>query len=244
MRSLLTTITAVVLLSAAANAQPVLPRVYVWAYGCPFAGAKTVTVFTQNAHLFGPTGRRIHVPATVTADNALEFIVTVPPGPMDIDFSVDGENCTSGGGGLVVLPGHDRHVVFSMQPSLFVTDWHARKFFAGTLPGFPVSVSVVASQTSSCPDGSLAAMPATIDNGAYYVGYVHGLHTFLKIRSAGSDTLYIALPDASPVDSDNQYVRRDISLDDLRTLTKHSLNRDQQCIISPSGASTRFDRHS
>ena len=50
---------------------------------------------------------------------------------------VDGQKCTSGGGGLVVLPSHNRQILISMLTGLFVTDWHARKFVAGTIPSAP-----------------------------------------------------------------------------------------------------------
>jgi hypothetical protein len=80
---------------------------------------------------------------------------------------------------------------------------------------------------------------AMVDGGAYYVDYVWGLHMFLKL-SAGFDTLYIALPDATPVDSDGEYVRRDITEADLKELTTHGLNQPARCIQTPSGTSTRF----
>jgi hypothetical protein len=241
-RLLLLAFTAIALVLRPVAAHATQQSVYVWAYGCPFAEARTVSVFMQNSALFGAAGRQIHVPATIASDGALEFNFSVVPGPIDIDFTVDGQNCTSGGGGLVVLPGYDRHVVILMRPSLFVADWHARKFFAGALFGFPVGVSIVVSASRNCPGEILSVTPATIDAGAYYVAYVKGPHAFLKLRSSGLDgTLYIALPDASPVDSDNQYVRRDISLLDLRTLATQKLNQNQTCITTPSGSSTRFD---
>lgn len=216
-------------------------RVEVLAYGCPFTGAKTVTISMQNRKLFGSALRDVRVPASLTSDGALHFEFRVPPAPVEIYYSVDGQKCMSGGGGLVVLPGHDRRIVVSMFPELAVSDWHARKFFAGTLPRFVVSVSVVATMTDACPDDTAPETAASIDGGAYYAGYVYGRHTFLKIRSSLFDTLYIRLPDASPVESNNQYVRRDVTAEDLRTLATHGLNQDAQCVRSPSGASMRFN---
>jgi hypothetical protein len=225
-------------------AQPPLQTVTAWAYGCSFLGAKTVAVELYNRPLLGLTGREMHVPATLLSDGALEFTFRVPAGSFDIDYSVDGQRCMNGGGGLIVLPGHDRRLVVSMTPGLHVRDWHARKFVAGTLPLFPVSVSVVATNTDACPNDAAPETAATVDGAAYYVGYLYGLHMFLKIRSSLFDTLYIRLPDASPVDSNNEYVRKDITERDLQLLTKHGLNEEAQCILTPSGTAVPFHQTS
>ena len=60
---------------------------------------------------------------------------------------------------------------------------------------------------------------------------------FLKLTSAGFNTLFIALPDATPVDAQDEYVRRDISADDIRKLTTLGLNEFVRCIAEPSGTS-------
>ena len=120
-RLLLLAFTAIALVLRPVAAHATQQSVYVWAYGCRFAEARTVSVFMQNPTLFGAAGRQIHVPATIASDGALEFRLPLPLfRPIDIDFTVDGQNCTSGGGGLVVLPGYARHVVIPMRPSLFV----------------------------------------------------------------------------------------------------------------------------
>lgn len=231
---------SVLAMPGAVSATPNEQHVSALAYGCPFAGAKSVTITMYNRTLFGLGLHEVHVPATLTPNGGLRFEFLAPAAPIDIDYSVDGQNCMNGGGGLVVLPGHDRHVVVSMVPLPGVRDWHGRKFFAGTLPSFPVSVSVVATKTNDCPNNSMPEMAATIDGGAYYIGYVYGPHTFLKLRSSLFDTLYIRLPDASPVESNSEYVRRDITEDDVRTLTTHGLNQEEQCILTPSGTAIRF----
>ena len=240
MRRLLMIMAALMLFWAPICTDSAEQSIHVWAYGCPFAGAHTVTVLMQNKNLFGAGGRQIRVPATVTTSNALEFSFPAAAGPIDVSFMVDGQPCTSGGGGIIVLPGRDRHIVIPMAPRLFVTDWHSRKFFAGALSAFPVSVSIVATETSGCPRPGAPEIPATIDDGAYYASYIKGRHTFLKISSAGNNgPLYIALPDASPLESNNQYVRRDISVSDLEALA--GVNGDGICTSAPSGYSTRFD---
>lgn len=215
-------------------------QVDVLAFGCTFAGAKSVTISIEVRTTVGLTPRLVKVPATLTPSGALRFEFRVPPGPMAIDYSVDGQECMNGGGGLVVLPGRDRRIVVSMIPGLHVRDWHARKFFAGTIPAFPISISVVAMKSDACPDDSAPETAATIEGGAYYIGYVYGLHSFLKLRSSLFDTLYIRLPDASPVDSNDQYVRRDITESDLRMLATHGPNQEAECVQTPSGTSTRF----
>ncbi|HLY01141.1 MAG TPA: hypothetical protein VKR56_01445 [Candidatus Cybelea sp.] len=223
-----------------AFASPTEQRVSVSAYGCPFTGAKTVAISMQNTSLFGLEGRTVHVPVVVTPGGALHFEFRAPPGPIYIDYSIDGQWCTDGGEGLVVLPGHDRNILIAMYPKLNVRDWHARKFVAGVLPGVPVGVSVVVSDSPDCPSDESPAIAATIDGGAYYAGYAYGRHLFLKLVSAGFDRLYIALPDAVPVESNDEYVRRDITAVDLRRLTVHGTNQAVQRVQSPSGSSTRF----
>jgi hypothetical protein len=227
-------------MSGTVSAAPNEQHVSALAYGCAFTGAKSVTITMYNRMLFGLALHKVHVPATLTPNGGLRFEFLAPAAPIAIDYSVDGQDCQNGGGGLVVLPGYDRHVVVSMVPQLAVRDWHGRKFFAGTLPSFPVSVSVVATKANACPDDSMPEMAATIDGGAYYVAYVYGPHTFLKLRSSMFDTLYIRLPDASPVDSNSEYVRRDITEDDVRTLTTHGLNQEERCSVIPSGTAIRF----
>jgi hypothetical protein len=173
-------------------------RVDALAFGCDFTRAKTVDVLMLNI------GRAVHVSATETENGGLRFSFTAPPGPIFVDYSVDGVGCAMGGGGLIVLPSHERHLLISMHEGLFVTDWHARKFVAGTLPSVPVGISVVTSASPSCPGdlvlgtshpwgGSSSEIPAVIDGGAFYVDYVRGQHMFLKLTS-GFDTLYLALP--------------------------------------------------
>jgi hypothetical protein len=224
-------------------------RVDVLAFGCNFTGARTVQVVMLNPSLFGANGRVIHVAAAPTSSGSLRFSFTAPPGPIYIDYSVDGQKCMSGGGGLIVLPSHDRHVLVSMHEGMFVADWHARKFVAGAMPRVPISISVVASDSPNCPSdlllrslhpwGTSPVTAATVDGGAYYVDYVWGMHMFLKL-SAGFDTLYAALPDATPVDLNDEYVRRDITESDLQELTTHDLNYQTRCVQAPTGAATRF----
>ena len=216
--------------------------VNVVAYGCAFDGAATVTVLLQNRPLFGPRGKELHVPGTIAADGGLTFSFRAPAGPLNWFFFWDSKKCQNVGGGLIVLPGHDRHVVTSVQTPMAIADWHAAKFVAGTMPSVPVGVSVVTSESGDCPDESAPAEPATIDGGAYYAGYMRGKHLFLELRSAGFERLYIALPDATPAESHDQFVRRDITQDNLKLLTTHALNHDVQCIKEPSGTSTRFDQ--
>jgi len=232
-------IVAAIAASAAltANNQTVTAR----AYGCDFTGAASISIFVQNERIFGSAGNEIVVPATVLADHSLQFVFQLPPGPFDISYSV-GKTCYSGGGGLIVLPGHDRHVVLWMYPSLFVTDWHNRRFFAGTLPPFGLSVSVVIMNQDGCPSSSSPETAAAIDDGAYYVSYLSGRHAFLKLRSASLDgALYIALTDASSLNPNNQLVVRNITIDDVRALTTHKLNDYERCIPEPSGVSSPFD---
>ena len=145
----------------------------------------------------------------------------------------------NGGGGLIVLPNHDRHILIWMWPGRFVSDWHSRKFVAGTIPNIPIAISLVESDSGECPNQDMPETAATIDGDAYYVGYAYGRHMFLKLKSA-VETLYIALPDATPADSNNQYVRRDLTKQDVRMLVTHSLNQAVQCVKTPSGISARF----
>jgi len=215
-------------------------RVTVLAYGCPFTAAKTITVSMDSPSAALRDRRNVRVPVNVTPNGALQFAFQAPFGPIYISYSMDGQTCMTGGGGLVILPGRNRHILVAMQPMSFVADWHDRKFVAGTMPTVPVSVSVVVSKTAACPDEKSPETAAAIDDGAYYVGYMYGPHMFLKLRSADHETLYLALPDAVPVDSNSQYVRRDVTEDDLRTLTTHGLNQEVRCIQSPSGTSMRF----
>jgi hypothetical protein len=64
---------------------------------------------------------------------------------------------------------------------------------------------------------------------------------FLKLTSAGFDTLYLALPDASPVDSDQEYVWRDISEADLQQSDNSRVKRSYiRCVQIPSGTASRF----
>lgn len=72
------------------------------------------------------------------------------------------------------------------------------------------------------------------------MNYVWGRHLFLKLVSAGFDTMFMALPDATSVDSDSEYVRRDITEEDMRELTTHGLNEGARCIQTPSGTSMPF----
>lgn len=234
---------AALILSAALSEQHVRVR----AYGCDYAGTTKATIFAQNRHLFQDAHREMIVPAIVTADGSVQFEFTLPPGPFIISYHVDGgTSCSSGGEGLTILPGHDRNVVTSMYQFPkgiigFVSDWHARKFFAGTIPASNgISVSIVVSNTEGCPDNSVPEHAATIDGGAYYAGYVRGKHTFLKLRSSAFDVLYIALVDAPNMNTYDQYVVRDISLADLRILTTHEPNTFSQCIREPSGLSSGF----
>ena len=211
------------------------------AYGCDFSGAKSVAILVQNHTLFGDDGREVAVPATLSSGKALEFEFTLPPGAFSIDYFVPGLRCDNGGGGITILPGHNRRIFVQMiQGSgdviAHITDWHNRKFFSGTLPA-GVSVSVVASQDSDCPGETAPEYAATIDGDAYYVEYVHGRHTFLKLRNAFK-TLYLALPDASSPDLDDQYVVRNITNDDLRLLATHEPS--VQCVREPSGSSSPF----
>lgn len=90
-RLLLLAFTAIALVLRPVAAHATQQSVYVWAYGCRFAEARTVSVFMQNPTLFGAAGRQIHVPATIASDGALEFNFTAVPGPIDIDFTVDGQ---------------------------------------------------------------------------------------------------------------------------------------------------------
>ncbi|HME82774.1 MAG TPA: hypothetical protein VKF82_11990 [Candidatus Eremiobacteraceae bacterium] len=223
-------------------------------YGCNFAGAKTVAILAQNQTLFGPRGREIDVPATVSPDGGLRFQFTLPPGSFDIAYWVRGLGCDSGGGGITILPGYDRRILVSMfsypphpkdNPNVdnlgTIMDWHNRKFFSGTLPAVDLSVSVVVSASGDCPDETAPEYAAAIDGDAYYVGYVSaisGKHTFLKLRN-DFDTAYFALPDATPAGSNDQYVIRNITVDDLRVLGTHSRNGGQ-CIRTPSGLSSTF----
>lgn len=230
---------AAVVMSAAlaANEQ----HVTVLAYGCDFTSTKTITVFEYNKKLLGGAGRRIQVPVVVTADQGIQFGFTLPPGPFTVGYSVDSQKCGSSTEGLVVLPGHDRHIVVSLWPGIFVRDWHDRKFFAGTIPAVGLAVSVVTSESTDCPTAKSPEYAATIDDGAYYVGHAWGTHAFLKLRSAAFDVLYIALPDALRVKGNDEYVVRDITTEDLRKLTTHDLNQDERCSKLPSGSSTLFD---
>jgi hypothetical protein len=224
-------------------------RVDALAFGCNFSGAKTVRILMFNTALFGANGRTVDVAATQTVNGGLRFSFTVPPGPIYIDYSVNGQKCMSGGGGIVVLPSYERHILVPMQAARFVRDWHAAKFVAGTMPDVPIAVSVVASDSPNCPfddllrslhpSGTSPETAATIDSGAYYIDYVWGRHMFVKL-SAGDNTLYVALPDAVPVDSHQEYVRRDITEADFRELTTHGLNEEVRCIEAPSGTSMRF----
>lgn len=221
-------------------------HIHALAFGCDFSGAKTVRVLMLNSSLFGPIGRTLHVAATKTANGGLGFVFTAPPGPIYIDYSVDGQKCMSAGDGIVVLPGRDRHILISMNQGMFVRDWHARNFVAGTMPRVPVAISVVASDSPECPSNLMNSSvnsresAAIVDGGAYYAGHIWGPHMFLKLTSTAFDVLYIRLPDATPVDSNDQYVRRDITESDIRALTTHRLNEEITCVQTPSGASTRF----
>ncbi|PZR59106.1 MAG: hypothetical protein DLM50_01760 [Candidatus Meridianibacter frigidus] len=224
-------------------------RVHARAYGCDYVGTKTATIFAQNRRLFGDAGREIVVPAVVSADHSVQFDFTLPPGPFSISYEVDGESwCNSAGEGLTIIPGHDRSIVTSMgqNPKAkggiigYVRDWHHHKFFAGTIPNIGLSVSIVAADADGCPDNSAPENAATIDGGAYYVGYVHGKHTFLKLRSSAFDVLYIVLVDAPNMGAYDQFVVRNITLGDLRLLATHGPNVGSQCIREPSGLSSGF----
>ena len=169
-------------------------RVYVSAYGCDFSTTKTVQVFLENQTVFGRSGRTITAGAHVVDNGRLEFSFTLPAGSFSTLYRAVGQECGSTGEGLTVLPGHDRHILVSMQPGMWFGDWHARRFFAGTLPtNIGLAVSVIVTTSTDCPidedvHGSPAReFPATIDGNAYYVGYVWGRHAFLRIRSAGHD---------------------------------------------------------
>lgn len=215
-----------------ADAASARQTVSILAYGCPFTGAKSVEVFMN--------GISVHVPAAVDANGFLHFQFEAAPGPLYVLYSVDGQECRTGGDGLVVLPGHDRHMLVGMIPALYVTDWHDRKFVAGVLPVVPVAVSLVFSESAECPARKAQEIPATIDDGAYYIMHGYGRHMFLKLRSGGREGLYIALPDAVPVDSNSEYVRRDITMADLQNLTKRALNESVECITTPSGVAMPF----
>ncbi|MDP9018957.1 MAG: hypothetical protein M3N19_11645 [Candidatus Eremiobacteraeota bacterium] len=220
--------------------------VHVKAYGCNFNGSEAVSVLAQNDRLLHER-RRMRVPATVETDHSLQFTLRLPPGSFDIKFESQGEHkCESGGEGLTILPGHDRHIVTSLRQLsehpkelAWVRDWHEGKFFAGTLLGPGLSVSIVAIDRAGCPNSTDPEHAATIDGDAYYAGYISGKHTFLKLRSSGFDVLYIALTDASNMNSYHQYLVRDVTLDDIRTLTTHETS-DNQCIATPTGASSDF----
>lgn len=220
------------------------------AYGCDFTGAKTVAVLAQNRTLFGPGGREIDVPATISSDGGLQFQFTLPPGSFDIAYRVTGLRCDTGGGGITILAGSDRRILVSTfsypphpedNPNIdnlgTVMDWHNRKFFSGTVPAVGLSVSVVVSASGDCPDESAPEYAAAIDADAYYVGYVSGKHTFLKLRN-DFGIAYFALPDATPVNSNDQYVIRNITVDDLRVLSPPNWNG--QCVRTPSGLSSTF----
>lgn len=216
-------------------------RVTVRAYGCDFTRTRTATVFAYNGVLLGEGGRKVQVPVVVTSDKGMTFEFALPPGPFRVSYDADGQECSSGEEGLIILPGHERHLVVSMFPGVFMRDWHGRKFFAGTIPLIGLAVSVVLSESGDCPTAKSPETAATIDEGAYYIGHLHGSHTFLKLRSAGNDVLYVALPDASPVESNDEFVVRNITFSDLRELTTHGLNSYVGCVKLPSGSSSRFD---
>jgi len=200
-----------------------LEHVTARAYGCDFPKTKSVSVQAFNRHIWGDAGRSMRVPAAVASDGALQFEFDLPAGAFAVSYNADGQECWSGGEGLVILAGHYRHILISMKPGEWVRDWHNRKFYAGTLPAVGLAVSVVTSDSWNCPTDKSPEYAATIDDGAYYVGFASGLHSFLKLRLA-FDTLYIALPD-SPKDPNDEVVIRDISLDDLRKLiTSHNLS--------------------
>lgn len=222
-------------------------RVSAWAYGCNFAATKTVTVFAQNQSLFGAKGRTATVGAQADSHGRLHFIFTLPPGSFRILYMADGQRCSSGGEGLAILRGHDRRIVVSMLPGMWIMDWHARRFFAGALPSVGLAVSVVMARSSECPtdedvhDSATREYPAVIDGGAYYVGYASGLHAFLRVRSAGFEVLYLALPDEPLPRQNNQYVVRDITSDDLKRLAAPANPNRPVCVMEPSGSSTRFN---
>jgi hypothetical protein len=229
-----------IVLAVAATTGPSLAdqRVSVTANGCLFTGAKSVRVFMDGYSASGPFTRHIHVPAAEDTSGALRFEFLAPPGDIFISYAVDGQPCMSVNGGLVVLPGYDRHVLVSMKPMYFFSDWSSRKFVAGVMPATPVSL--VVSNTSGCPDSGALEIAATIDGGAYYVGNALGRHMFLKLRSATAETLYLALPDATPADNFREYVRRDITQDDLRMLASGGPNDRTHCVLAPSGSAAPF----
>jgi hypothetical protein len=217
-------------------------HVSVRAYGCDFSNATGVDVVAENKRLFAMGIREVKVPVSVSRDGSLLFKFELPPGAFDISYNTVGSKCASGGEGLVVLAGRDRHVTTSMVPYEgigVVRDWHNREFFAGTVPP-GVSVSVVQSTSSDCPDETARQFAAAIDDGAYYVGYVYGPHNFLEIRSWGFDVLDLAMPDPTPVGSHDELVIRNISVDDLRSLAAHKINENRRCIKTPTGVASPF----
>jgi hypothetical protein len=223
-------------------------RVNVWAYGCDFSTTRAVQIFAQNRMLFGAGGRTITANAHSGENGRLTFSFTLPAGSFYMSYTAIGQKCGSSGEGLTILPAHNRHIVVSMQPGMWARDWHARRFFAGTLPDVGLAVSVVVSTNANCPidedmhNAPAREYPATIDGNAYYVGYVSGTHAFLRIRSAAFDVLYLALPDEAAPRYNDQYVIRNITENDLRRLATHTNPNRPECVLVPSGVSAGFEQ--
>ncbi|MBV8281186.1 MAG: hypothetical protein JO347_03875 [Candidatus Eremiobacteraeota bacterium] len=227
-------------------------QVHATAYGCDFTGATSVSILVQNDVLF-PHNRRVIVPATISSDGLLHFDFALPPGSFDIEYWVKDLPCNFGGGGIAILPGHDRHVVLPFFQGSeqgpngskalgIIRDWHNRKFFAGSLPVTGLGISIVVSESVDCPhsDKPQYEYPAVFDGAAYYVGYVSiigGKHAFLKIFNE-FNTAYFALPDPKWENYNDQYVVRDVTLDDLKLLAEPAIGAE--CVSAPSGTSVPF----
>jgi hypothetical protein len=210
------------------------------AYGCDFTGVTAVDVAVRN----GREKRTIAVPATFSrSDGSLRFTFPMPAGSFYVDYSIANPRCDSLESGLTVLPGHDRNIVVSLTPIpkgtlAYFQGWRSRQFVSGSLPIKGLGVEVVAMDGDACPPYEPnESTAASIEDGSYYVGFLHGKHLFLRLRSSTNDTLDIRLPDAL---GPSQYVVRDVTMDDVHLLTTHEPNIRIQCIPTASGKSTTF----
>jgi hypothetical protein len=221
-------------------------RVDAVAYGCDLRAVTSISITVWSQKGFnGARTRLIAAPAKTVPGGGLRFAFVMPPGSFTIKYAA-GARCESTWRGLTVLPGYDRNIVLSLIQyprgvGTYATDWSSQKFVSGTLPFSGLAVSVIQTNDDGCPAGDAPEAAASVDNGAYYAGYFFAKHLFLRLRSSTLDILDIRLSDASGPNPLSEYVIRNVTLDDVRKLTTHSVTERNQCISAPSGDASTFD---
>ena len=134
----------------------------------------------------------------VIGQGVIRFGVMLPAG-LNVVKLIGGHSCIALDD-VAVLPGHVRHVVFLLRPSLILID--KSRVIAGEIPNAGLAVSAVFSGGR--------AIPAVVEDGAYYINHLDAKPYTVRFKLTQESYVDV------PVNTEGQLTIYNLGLEDLR----------------------------